>query len=322
VKDDEELRPASPIQPMPVGVGTEMSEPAHVGDPAREEQVLSTRQLAWRRFRRHKLAIGSVLILLFMALLTVFAGFISQYDFAQQNLLHRVKGPNGAHWFGTDQLGRDEFTRVLYGGRISLLVGISVALSASCIGAITGSLAGFYGGWLDNLLMRLTDLFLSIPGLVVLIIASKALGGSVFDIVVVLAAVAWMPVARIIRGVFLSMKEKEFVEAARASGASNMRIIFRHMLPNAVGPIVVAGSLLVAFSILAESGLSFLGFGIQPPTPTWGNLLNNSRQFTTLGPWLVWFPGLFIMITVLCVNFVGDGLRDALDPHQELKQAV
>jgi peptide/nickel transport system permease protein len=231
-----------------------------------------------------------------------------------------VKGPSTAHWFGTDQLGRDEFTRVLYGGRISLLVGLSVALSAGCVGAIIGSIAGYYGGWVDNLLMRVTDLFLSIPNLVVLIIAAKALGGSVFDIVVILAGFAWMYVARIIRGVFLSMKEKEFVEAARASGASNMRIIFYHMLPNAMGPIVVAASLLVAGAIIAESGLSFLGFGVQPPTPTWGNLLNSSRQFSTLAPWLVWFPGLFILTTVLCVNFLGDGLRDALDSHQELKQ--
>jgi peptide/nickel transport system permease protein len=321
MREDRDIRPAAPTQPLPVGVGTEVPEPAP-GSLRPEERVLTTQELAWRRFRRHKLAIASAAILLIMALLTVFVGFISQYTFAQQNLFQRVKGPSAAHWFGTDSLGRDVFTRVLFGGRISLLVGISVALSAAFIGAVTGSLAGFFGGWLDNLLMRTSDLFLSIPSLVVLIIAAKALGGTVFDIVVILAAFAWMPMARIIRGVFLSMKEKEFVEAARASGASSGRIIFYHMLPNALGPIVVAATLNVAFAILAESGLSFLGFGVQPPTPTWGNLLNSSRQFTQIAPWLVWFPGLFILITVLCVNFLGDGLRDALDPHQELKQDI
>jgi peptide/nickel transport system permease protein len=316
MREDEELRPAAATQPGPVAVSTQTPEP-----PAAEtsmERVLSTRELAWRRFKRHKLAIVSAIILLVLVLFSVVVGFISKYSYSEQDLLHRVKGPSAAHWLGTDQLGRDEFTRILYGGRISLLVGISVAMSATFIGAVTGALAGYYGGWLDNILMRTTDLFLSLPAFVVLIIAARALGGSVFDIVIILAAFAWMPMARIVRGVFLSMKEKEFVEAARASGASSPRIIFNHMLPNALGPILVAATLNVAYAILAESSLSFLGFGVQPPTPTWGNLLNSSRQFTTIAPWLVWFPGLFILITVLCVNFLGDGLRDALDPHQKL----
>jgi peptide/nickel transport system permease protein len=165
-------------------------------------------------------------------------------------------------------------------------------------------------------------MFLAIPFLVVLIIAANALGGSLFDIVLILSLVFWMPDARIVRGVFLSLKEKEFVEAARSSGASNKRIIFYHMLPNAMGPIIVNATLSVAAAILTESALSFLGFGVQPPTPTWGNLLNGSRQFATLYPWLVWFPGLAILITVLCVNFLGDGMRDALDPHQKLGAEV
>jgi peptide/nickel transport system permease protein len=301
-------------QPLPVDAPGRASD----ARPAAQDRVLTTHQLAWRRFKRHKIAIASAIILIVLALLTLFVGSISQFGFAQQNLLHRVKAPSSNHWFGTDQLGRDVFTRVLYGGRISLMVGLAVALSAGVVGAVVGAVAGYYGGWIDNLLMRVTDLFLSIPFLVILIIAANALGGSLFDIVLILSLFFWMPLARIVRGVFLSLKEKEFVEAARASGAPNMRIIFYHILPNVIGPIIVNATLSVAAAILTESALSFLGFGVQPPTPTWGNLLNGSRQFATLYPWLVWFPGLAILITVLCVNFLGDGLRDALDPHQKI----
>jgi peptide/nickel transport system permease protein len=302
-------------QPLPVDIPSGVSEEVLVPGT---DRVLTTHQLAWRRFKRHKLAIISAAILILLGLLTIAVAYISQFGFAQQNLFNRVKPPSSNHWFGTDQLGRDVFTRVLYGGRISLLVGLSVAFSAGVIGALVGSVAGYYGGWIDNLLMRITDLFLSIPFLVILIIAAAALGGSLFDIVLILSLFFWMPDARIVRGVFLSLKEKEFVEAARSSGASNKRIIFYHMLPNAMGPIIVNATLSVAAAILTESALSFLGFGVQPPTPTWGNLLNGSRQFAQLYPWLVWFPGLAILITVLCVNFLGDGLRDALDPHQKL----
>jgi peptide/nickel transport system permease protein len=193
-------------------------------------------------------------------------------------------------------------------------VGAAVALFATLIGTTVGALAGFYGGKLDNFLMRLTDLFLSIPSLVVLIMASTILGGSVLDIVIVLAITFWMYDARIIRGVFLSMKEKEFVEAARASGARNRRIIFREMLPNAMGPIIVSSTLSVAAAILTESLLSYLGFGIQGQTPTWGNLLDDAQNLMVTAPWLIIFPGLAILVTVICVNFLGDGLRDAFDP--------
>jgi peptide/nickel transport system permease protein len=323
-REDIERVPAA-TQPLPVEVdasGATLTVAAH-------ERVLTTRQLAWRRFRRHKPAIISALVLGLIALLCILVtvnlfGFrISHYTYRSQNLLVIRHSPSWNHLFGTDQLGRDLFTRVLYGGRISLLVGVTVAVSSGVIGAVVGAVAGYHGGTIDNILMRVTDLFLAIPFLVVLLIGQKLLekfipGGSVLHVVMILTLFFWMTDARIVRGVYLSLKEKEFVEAAKASGASDTRIMFYHMLPNAMGPIVVNATLLVAAAILTESALSFLGFGVQPPTPTWGNLLSASRGFITTDPYLIWFPGLAILITVLAVNFLGDGLRDALDPHQKL----
>jgi peptide/nickel transport system permease protein len=275
-------------------------------------------QLAWRRLRRHRLAMASLVVLVIIAALTIAAGLIAPRGFAEQQLSRQLLSPRRAYLFGTDTLGRDEFARVLYGGRISLLVGLGVALISAVIGTAVGAVAGYYGGRIDSFLMRLTDLFLSIPLLVILIIAATILGGSVLDIVAVLSLFFWMPLARIVRGQFLSLKEKEFVEAARSVGASNTRIIVRHLLPNTLGVIIVNVTLEVAAAILTESVLSFLGFGIQPPTPTWGNMLAESRDLATVAPWLVWFPGLAILLTVLCVNFLGDGLRDAFDPTQQL----
>ena len=318
-QDEIERIPAA-TQPLPVEPDIEAPADLLVSP---HERVLTTRQLAWRRFRRHKLAIGSLIVLILIGLATLLVPFISQYKYDQLNLFHRLQGPNTTHWLGTDNLGRDEFTRLLYGGRISLLVGLSVAISAGVIGGVVGAIAGYYGGWLDNLLMRVTDLFLAIPFLVVLLIGSRFMdkfvpGGSLFHTVLILSLFFWMPDARIVRGVFLSLKEKEFVEAARASGARDSRIIFWHMIPNAMGPITVNATLGVAAAILTESALSFLGFGVQPPTPTWGNLLNDARGFIKVSPGLTWYPGLAILLAVLCVNFLGDGLRDALDPHQKL----
>jgi peptide/nickel transport system permease protein len=322
-EEREEVRrvPAA-TQPLPVDL-VEVTEEEEVLEVSAAERILTTRQLAWRRFKRHKLAIVSGAILLLLALATILVGLFSPYGFAQQDLTARVQPPSGAHWMGTDQLGRDTFTRVMYGGRISLLVGVAVALSSALIGTVVGAIAGYYGRWIDNLLMRVTDLFLAIPFLVILILGSRLAeqyipGGSLVHIVIILSLFFWMPLARIMRGVVLSLKEKEFVEAARATGASDARIIFVHIIPNTIGPMVVNATLSVAAAILTESALSFLGFGVQPPTPTWGNLLDDTRQFMLLAPWLVWFPGLAILITVLCVNFLGDGLRDALDPHQKL----
>jgi peptide/nickel transport system permease protein len=325
-RDEIERVPAA-TQPLPVDVETSGSV-----EVAAREQVLSTRQLAWRRFRRHKPAIISAIVLIIIGLacvlvtVNIFGFRLSHYTFRGQNLFVIRHSPSANHLFGTDQLGRDLLTRVLYGGRISLMVGVAVAASAGIIGAVVGAVAGYYGGTIDNLLMRVTDLFLAIPFLVVLLIGEKLLdkllpGQSILNTVLILTLFFWMPDARIVRGVYLSLKEKEFVEAAKASGASNTRIMFYHMLPNAMGPIIVNATLLVAAAILTESALSFLGFGVQPPTPTWGNLLSDSRGFITTDPYLIWFPGMAILITVLSVNFLGDGLRDALDPHQKMGAA-
>ncbi len=314
---DRRLPTTDPLAVEPDWIVPEVALPVAPG-----ERVFSTRQLAWRRFKRHKLAIGSLGILVVMALAAALGPVFSSYSYRVLDLNAAVQGPSARHLFGTDGLGRDMFTRVLYGGRISLVVGLSVALISGVIGTVIGALAAFYGRWLDNLLMRVTDLFLSIPSLVILILAAKALGGSVFDIILILSLFFWMGGARVVRGVFLSLKEREYVESARAAGASNARIMFVHMLPNAMGPIVVNTTLDVAEAIIAESALSFLGFGIKLPTPTWGNLLNDAQNFTLVAPWLVVFPGLMILITVLCVNFLGDGLRDALDPHQKLGSAI
>jgi peptide/nickel transport system permease protein len=309
-----------PVPTMtPVATGAEA--PPTVEALGLEEHGLSQRTLMWRRFRRHKLAMASLIVLGLIALATILAGVLTPYGYAEQHLDQILQSPSAKHLLGTDQLGRDELTRLLYGGRISLMVGLGVALFSGVIGTLVGAAAGFYGGRLDNAVMRITDLFLSIPLLVILIIASRATGGKTRDIVLVLSLAIWMYMARIVRGLFLSLREKEFVEAARSIGASNRRIIFRHLLPNAIGVIIVNLTLTVAIAILTESLLSFLGFGIQPPTPTWGNMLEDGRPQMTFAAWLVWFPGLAILLTVLCVNFLGDGLRDALDPTQRRVRA-
>ena len=286
-----------------------------------EEVRLSQWQLAWRRFRRHRLAMASLVILVLMTLVVVLAPVVAPFGYEKQHLTDILKSPRSHYLLGTDTLGRDQLSRIIYGGRISLAVGAGVALMSGIIGTFIGSVAGYFGGRLDNFLMRVTDLFLSVPLLVLLIIGAKLFGGSVFDIVLILSLFFWMPLARIVRGVFLSLKEKEFVEAARAVGAPSRRIILRHLLPNSMGPIIVNVTLSVAVAILTESVLSFLGFGVKPPTPTWGNMLFDSKNVTTVAPWTVFFPGLMIFITVVAVNFLGDGLRDAFDPTQRRVRA-
>ena len=271
-------------------------------------------QLAMGRFVRHKVAMVSLLVLVTLMTLAMLAPWIAPYDFTDQDLSSTFASPNDTYLLGTDSLGRDQLSRLLYGGRVSLSVGFGVAVVAGIVGSIVGMVAGYAGGVLDALLMRVTDFFLALPALIFLIVAARIFGDDILTVVMIIAAITWMPLARIVRGVTLSAKNQGYVLAARASGAGPVRVIGRHILPNVTGPVIVNLTLTVAAAILLESGLSFLGLGIQSPTPTWGNMLAGSKGYVQTAPWLVWFPGLLILITVLCVNFLGDGLRDALDP--------
>ena len=281
---------------------------------ARDESFLAR---AVRRFRKHRLAQFGLVMLLLLALMAIFAPLITPYVFDGQDaaLLGQPTPPSLSHWVGTDQLGRDNFTRILYGARVSLSVGLSSALIATLLGTLVGALAGFFGGWVDSLLMRLTDVVLSIPILPLVIALSGFLRPSLPLLVAIIGGLGWMGTARLVRGQFLTLKSSDYVEASRALGGSNPRIMFRHILPNALGPIVVSTTLAVGSAIILESALSFFGLGVQPPIPTWGNLLTGSSDFLETAPWLAAFPGLFILVTVLSVNFLGDGLRDALDPR-------
>jgi ABC-type dipeptide/oligopeptide/nickel transport system permease subunit len=312
--------------------GTERSAPAQAGpaDPSAELtyqygleiQARSQWAYARRRFVRHKLALGSLIVLLAIFACGAFANFIAPYTYQQINLESLSVGPSKKHIFGTDSAGRDSFSRVLYGIRTSARVGVLVGVLSTVIGTIIGGLAGFYGGWMDNLLMRVTDLFLTLPLLAVLLVSAKYLGHSTpLKLALLLAFLIWTQIARIVRGSFLSLREKEYVEAAKAAGAGDLRIMLRHMLPNTVGPIVVSATLTIGTAILLEATLSFLGFGIEPPTPALGALLNEGQDQGIDKWWLVTFPGVVIVIIVLCINFVGDGLRDALDPTQRRVRA-
>jgi len=274
------------------------------------------------RFFRHKLAVASLIVLIIATFVAVFPGLVAPYAFDEFDFEHIVEGPTleGWHLFGTDQLGRDYLSRVIYGLQTSLWVAFLVASIGTVLGTIVGAVAGYYGGIVDNLLMRLVDLILVVPFLAVLLVLSAYLGqGKPWRVGVIVALLIWVGLARIVRGTFLSLREKEFVEAARAAGAGDMRIMFRHMLPSTVGPIVVTMTLLIAAAILLEAALSFLGFGVQPPTPALGVLIGDGASEGFSSWWLVTFPGIVIVLLALAVNFIGDGLRDALDPQQRTR---
>ena len=277
--------------------------------------ILSQRAMFWRQFKRHKAAIISAIALFILTVAVFLAPVIAPYPFDAIDLRNIRQPPSLQHLMGTDDIGRDLFTRVLYGGRISLSIGIFSALVGTIFGSLIGALAGFYGGALDNFLMRFTDIAYSIPSLPLLIILSSFTKSSIPIMILIIGLLSWMPTARVVRGSVLSLKEREFITAARMIGARDKRIIMRHIIPNILGPIIVGATLGVGGAIIVESSLSFLGLGVMPPTPSWGNMLQDSQTNMASKPWLTIFPGLAILITVLCINFIGDGLQDALDPN-------
>lgn len=285
--------------------------------PGAEPVARTNWQLIRRRFFRHKLAVASIVILFVFLVVCFGASWFAPFPKNQTNLHVIPGGPNAKHWFGTNDAGQDMLTQVMYGGQISLKIGLAVAFFSTVVGVIVGSLAGFYGGWIDQGLSRFTDLFLIVPELAILGVAIQRLGRSDNAFIIVLAALGWMYIARVVRGQVLSIKEKEFIEAARASGASGTRIIIRHILPNCIGPIMVNATLSIAAAVIAETTLTYLGLGLQPPATSWGILLNQAESAVTNTSqfYLVFFPGLFLILTVLAVNFLGDGLRDAFDPQ-------
>jgi ABC-type dipeptide/oligopeptide/nickel transport system permease subunit len=288
-------------------------------------EVKARSQWAYARMRffRHKLAVISLVVLIALALVALFADQVAPYGYDEQNYDIINMSPSLEHPFGTDTLGRDYLSRVIFGLRTSLWVAFFVAILSTLIGTVVGAIAGYYGGVVDNLLMRFTDLILVLPLLAILLAAANFFNkdGSPWKAAVLIGALAWVGLARILRGVFLSLREKEFVEAAKASGGSDFRIILRHILPNCVGPIVVYMTLIVAAAILLEATLSFLGFGVKPPHPAIGSLISDGQQQGLETWWLVTFPGLVIALVCLAINFIGDGLRDALDPTQRRVRA-
>lgn len=306
------------------GTRSERAAAAGLYEAGLEVRSRSLARLALRRFLRHRLAMASLVVLIIIFLAGLFANLVAPYSYQQIDLNNSGVGPTlaGTHIFGTDDLGRDYFSRVVFGIRTTEAVAISTAIISVILGTLIGAFAGYFGGWIDNLLMRITDLFLTLPYLAILLVASALLStDNPFTVSLLLGSLFWTYLARIVRGSFLSLRENEFIEAARASGASHLRIMVRHMLPNSLGPIIVNGTLTVALAILVEAVLSFLGFGIKPPTPSLGSLINDGRGQMLTEWWLVTFPGLTIVLICLCINFIGDGLRDALDPTQRRVRA-
>jgi peptide/nickel transport system permease protein len=286
----------------------------------------SMTRIVWIRFRRHPGAMAGAAVLGLLVLSMILVQF-SPYDPEHSDMISRYQPPSWEHPFGTDALGRDLLTRVLYGSRISIAVGLLVVFITLLIGIPVGAVAGFFGGWLDNVLMRITDATLAFPSLLILIMLSAMLRevefplierNSALTIAIVIGILGWMTNARLVRASFLAIREMDFVTSARAVGASNLRIMRIEILPNALGPVIVESTLGMAWAIMAESGLSFLGFGVRLPTPSWGNMLGDAQDKMTLYPWLAIFPGLMIFLTIISINFIGDGLRDALDPYKVL----
>jgi peptide/nickel transport system permease protein len=288
---------------------------------ARELDVVPVRtygQMVFRRFLRHRMALFSAGMLIIIALACIFAPLIAPYKPDIPDLSSMLAPPSWKHLMGTDPIGLDLFTQILYGGRLSLMIGLCAAVLAVTVGGVVGSLAGYFGGVLDMILMRITDVALSVPYLFIVLLLALLIGPTPVSVVLIISSLSWMYPARIVRSEFLTLKHRDFVEAARAMGMGTGRIIVRQIFPNAMAPLIVNCTLLVGQSIVIEAVMDFLGAGLQPPHMSWGWLLNQGQTYIASAPWLTLFPGLTIFIVVLCVNLVGDGLRDALDPTSRL----
>ena len=295
------------------------------------KQPLTPGQLVWRRFRKHRMAmVGAVGVLLLLLFVIGGSIIIPETSANSIDLQARLAGPTAKHWFGTDSIGRDVFNRVIYGGQISLFIGFLAVILEVSLGTLIGGAAAYYGGWVDAILMRFTEAMLAIPALFLLIVLAKFIGrnvgqvnilgrtfsGSIGIVILVIGMTSWMFLARIVRANVLSLKEMDYISASKALGASNRRIFFSHLVPNTLGPIIVAATLGLAGAILTEAYVSFLGLGVQPPTSTWGNMMQQAQSFIIRGAWWMWvFPSLLIVLTILCINLLGDGLRDAFDPR-------
>ena len=308
----------------PLNVSKKKSDVPGLSDKLGPQETMI--RIVWKRFRRHPGAMAGAAILGLLILCSILVQF-SPYDPEHSDMVNRYQPPSWEHPFGTDALGRDLLTRVLYGSRISLAVGLLAVFITLLIGISVGAVAGFFGGWLDNVLMRITDATLAFPSLLILIMLSAIMReiefplierNSALTIAIVIGILGWMTNARLVRASFLAIREMDFVTSARALGASNLRIMMGEILPNALGPVIVESTLGMAWAIITESGLSYLGFGVRLPTPSWGNILGDAQDKMTLYPWLAIFPGLMIFITVISINYIGDGLRDALDPYKVL----
>lgn len=311
-------------------VETTSAAAAPVNLEALEAPPLSLGRMTWLRFRRHKMAMFGAVMLILLFLYSFGGAFFVSEGYANLTETgNRLSPPSAEHPFGTDTIGRDILARTIYGGQISLLIGIAAVVVMVIIGVLVGAMSGFFGGAIDSVLMRITEAVITIPSLFLLLVMAKFFGGRVPDIpvfgrtfsgsvvviIVIIGLTSWTFLARIVRAEFLSLRENDFIMAARATGTPTYEIIFRHILPNTLAPIIVAATIGVAAAIISEAYISFLGMGVQPPTATWGNMLDGAYNYIDTAPWLWFFPGLLILLTVLSINFVGDGLRDALDPR-------
>lgn len=307
----EGAAPGVPPTATQTGVG---SAAGAVLTDAEAARGASLRGDVWRRFRRNKLAVAGLTVIVLMVVAAVFAPLVTSYSPTELGSASRAK-PGSDHWFGTDVLGRDLFTRIVYGARVSLRIGVLAVLMATSIGLVIGAVTGFYGGTLDGLLMRTTDVFLSFPYILAAIVIITVIGRGENSVIVVLGLLGWMSVARLFRAAVLQAKQADYIEAARAVGCSDRRLILRHILPNAIQPVIVYSTIFVGTAVLSEAALSFLGAGVTEPTPAWGLMVAQGRSYLFTSPHLLFFPAGAILITVMAFVFVGDGLRDALDPR-------